>query len=275
MYKKKVKYVDDFQSAKYYDTLPYFSGEVYDYLYSPTIGMNKNSIIADVGCGTGRLAIDFLKHGSIVYGIEPDYNMRIICSEKCSRFKNRFKLIDGTDENLNIGDASVDFIVVSQAFHRFDTVKFKKECSRVLKDNGKIIIIWYRIDYNDVIIADMLHSVKENYKNYVSRYEIDEVSGAKEEEIANNKSAQNFFEKKPTMKEIWSKAILNKDEFINLGLSLSLFPITHAMNTVTKVFDDASFNKNKYIKDLNNIFNKYKSGNKIELKFRVQIHSQN
>ena len=67
------------------------------------------------------------------------------------------------------------------------------------------------------------------------------------------------------MKEIDSKPQLSEEEFITLGLSLSLFPITHEMNTVTKVLNSKDFNKEQYIKDLKKIFKKYLKNNKIEL----------
>ena len=56
--KKKPKFVDDFESAKYYDSFPRFSKNVYEFLEK--IGLHKKKI-ADVGSGTGRIAIDLLE----------------------------------------------------------------------------------------------------------------------------------------------------------------------------------------------------------------------
>ncbi len=261
-------FVEDIESAKYYDALPRFTKEVYDYLNI------NNSIVADIGSGTGRIAIDLLERNNIVYAIDIDENMRNICNKKCSKYKDKYISINGSDEKMNIKTKSVDYVISSQSFHRFNTIKFKNECNRVLKDNKNIFIIWYRIDFNNPIYKDMLISLKNNYKDYKTRYgNKSEIEGALEEEILNNESAKEFFNNKSVMKEIDSKPQLSEEEFITLGLSLSLFPITHEMNTVTKVLNSNSFNKEQYIKDLKNIFKQYSKNNKIELIFKVQIHS--
>ena len=269
-----MKFVEDYESAKYYDTLPAFSYEFYDYLYSDTIGINSDSIIADVGCGTGRLTLDFLCRGNKVYGIDPDKNMRDICFDKCHEFRYNLKLIDGTEKNMNIPNNSVDYIIVSQAFHRFEPKEFKKECDRVLKEKNNVLIIWYRVDFYKPIFKELLQIVKKNYTNYHTRYLTDEIEGAKLEEKENNDIAQCFFENNSIMKEVISTAHLNKEQFKNLALSLALFPITHEMNTVSKVLSDKEFDMDGYKNGINTIFEKYSKKDVIDLKFRVQIHSK-
>lgn len=267
---KNGTFVNDYESAKYYDSLPRFSKEVYEYLKK--IGV-YNKVVADVGSGTGRLAIDLLKNNNKVYAIEPDSNMRTICENKCNKYKN-FISIDGNDANMNIPNNSVDYVLVSQSYHRFEPKLFKKECNRVLKDRDNVIILWYRVNFEKPIFAEMLTSIKKNYKDYQTRYESDEITGAKIEEIENNNDATEFFSGNSHMENIISKSFLNLEEFINLGLSLALFPITHKMNNVSEILKQETFKKNNYINDLKKIFNKYAVKNKIELEFNVQIHSR-
>lgn len=57
---KLPSFVENTESAKYYDSLPRFTEDVYEYL--DKIGL-KNKIIADVGSGTGRVTIDLLERG--------------------------------------------------------------------------------------------------------------------------------------------------------------------------------------------------------------------
>lgn len=269
--RKNGKFVDNLDSAKYYDALPRFSHEIYDYLEK--IGV-KNSIVADVGSGTGRICIDLLERGNSVYAIDPDSNMRNICERKCSKY-DKFISIDGLDIDLKIPDKSVDYVIVSQSFHRFNPILFKKECRRVLRNPNNTIIIWYRVDYENPIIKEMLASVKKNFKDYASRYETNEIIGSMEEEKANNLDAKEFFDGDSHMVNINSKAELNLDEFINLGLSLSLFPISHKITNISKLLEEKSFNKEQYVEDLKDIFNKYSNNENLELIFNVQIHSHN
>lgn len=266
-------FVEDLESAKYYDTLPRYSKEFYDYLYSNKIGLSKDSVIADVGCGTGRIMIDLLSRGSYVYGIDPDENMRKICEKKCDGYKDSFTLVDGTDANMNIPDKSVDFVIVSQSYHRFDPAKFKSECNRVLKNTNNVLIFWYRVDYEAPIISDMLESVKRNYSGYQTRYETDEVEGSKLEVEENNVIAGQFFDNNNVIHNIPTNMPLTRDEFVNLGLSLALLPITHEMNTISKVLEQPNFHKDDYIKDLNSIFDKYQKDNHLILSLNVQLHA--
>lgn len=266
-------FVEDYISADYYDALPPFSSNVFDFLYSYEIGITKESIIADIGSGTGRLSYDFLKRGNKVYSIDPDANMRAICDSKCYKFNDRYVSVEGTETNMNINSKSVDFVVASQVYHRFDAKLFKKECERVLKNPKNVIIIWYRIDFNYPVYSEMLQCLKYRYSEYKTRYLVDEINGALLEEEENNTSVEFLFNKKSKLKNILSLAFLNKKEFIKLGLSLSLFPITHEMNTVSKVLESNSFDKEGYIKDLETIYNKFAKNKKIKLIFKVQIHS--
>ena len=68
-------------------------------------------------------------------------NMRTACAQHCIDFNN-FSAVDGSAEKTNLSDKSVDFITVAQAFHWFDRQKTKYEFQRILKPNGKVILIW-------------------------------------------------------------------------------------------------------------------------------------
>ena len=268
-----ISFVEDYESANYYDALPGFDQKLFDYLYND-LGMNKNSIIADIGSGTGRLTYDFLNRGNTVYAIDPDANMRTICENKCREFKN-FISINGTEENMNIDANSVDFVVASQVFHRFNPDKFKLECKRVLKGKFNVIIIWYRVDFTNPIYSKMLASVKKRYSAYKTRYTTDEIQGAYLEEEENNNDAQKFYDNRSKMATIECKANLTNEEFMKLGLSLSLYPITHEMNTVSKVLESKEFNLEDYKNDLVEIFNQYSKDDVITLPLKVQVHSYN
>jgi SAM-dependent methyltransferase len=47
-----------------------------------------------------------------------------------------FKSVDGTAENTNLPDNSVDFVVAAQAFHWFDREKTRAELKRILRPDG-------------------------------------------------------------------------------------------------------------------------------------------
>lgn len=132
------KYTSNAENYSKYRTE--YPKEFINYLYE-NVGLNNNSIIADIGSGTGKLSNQLLLKGSHVYSVEPNDGMRKVAEKDLSKFPN-FKSINGTAENTTLQNSSVDFITVGTAFHWFDMEQFKKECQRILRPNGKVILAW-------------------------------------------------------------------------------------------------------------------------------------
>ena len=101
----------------------------------------KDSIIADIGSGTGILSELFLKNANIVFGIEPNIDMRNAAELVLKNYQN-FHSIDGSAEGTNVEENSINIITVGQAFHWFDQIKARKEFRRILKPEGFVVIIW-------------------------------------------------------------------------------------------------------------------------------------
>ena len=104
-------------------------------------GLTSESIIADVGSGTGKLSELFLNNGNFVIGVEPNAAMRQAAESILVDCKN-FRSIDGTAESTTLDNQSVDFVIAGQAFHWFDRPRAKAECARILKRNGWVVVIW-------------------------------------------------------------------------------------------------------------------------------------
>lgn len=117
-----------------------YSVKLLDYIKN-TLNIHVGSVFADIGSGTRIFTEQLLNCGYCVYAVEPNADMRKKAEEKLSEDKN-FTSIYGADSNTNLPDQSVDFITTAQAFHWFDAEAFKKECKRILKPNGKVIIVY-------------------------------------------------------------------------------------------------------------------------------------
>lgn len=111
-----------------------------DYLISK-VGINPDAVLADIGSGTGKLTRQLLEIGSRVFAVEPNADMREIAERDLSPFEN-FISVSASAENTALPNESVDFITAAQAFHWFDKQLFKNECKRILKANGKVILVW-------------------------------------------------------------------------------------------------------------------------------------
>ena len=91
-----------------------------------------------------------LERGSTVYGVEPNTDMRRKAEKELCGFKKFFS-IAASAENTGLKSGSVDIITSAQAFHWFDTLKFKQECRRILKSRGLVVLTWNTRDENDSV----------------------------------------------------------------------------------------------------------------------------
>jgi SAM-dependent methyltransferase len=104
-------------------------------------GLTADSIVADVGSGTGILTEIFLRNGNVVYGVEPNREMRE-AAERLLKDYPRFHSVAARAEETTLDDAGVDFITAGQAFHWFDREKTRVEFARILKPRGWVALIW-------------------------------------------------------------------------------------------------------------------------------------
>ncbi len=119
---------------------PSYPAAVID-LLAGQCGLSSDSIIADIGSGTGILSQLFLKGGNRVFGVEPNTAMREAAEKLLARF-SAFLSVEGSAEATTLPDLSIDFVVAGQAFHWFDGTKAKREFRRVLKRDGWTVLVW-------------------------------------------------------------------------------------------------------------------------------------
>lgn len=114
-------------------------------------GLPNTAVIADIGCGTGKLARLFLENGNPVFGVEPDPQMRAAAEQYLQAFP-RFTAVAGTAEATTLPDASVDFVVAGQAAHWFDLAGAQKEFRRIGRPGAVAALIWNQRDQYDALI---------------------------------------------------------------------------------------------------------------------------
>ncbi len=150
---------------------PGYPGSIVDFL-EKDYGLKEGDLIADIGSGTGISSALFLKRGYRVTGVEPNREMR----EKSVALLGDnpgFSAVDGTAENTQLPDSSVDAIIAGQAFHWFDRDKAKQEFCRILKPGGIVALIWnerlttseFEKEYDKLIIRHATDYVKVDHRN--------------------------------------------------------------------------------------------------------------
>jgi SAM-dependent methyltransferase len=119
---------------------PTYPSQVLD-LFRVEMNLQNDSIVADIGSGTGISAKLFLENGNTVFGVEPNKPMREAAEIFLQNFSN-FRSVEGTAENTTLEKNTVDIIIAAQAFHWFDKVKTRKEFKRILRDKGFVSLMW-------------------------------------------------------------------------------------------------------------------------------------
>ncbi|MBB5033361.1 class I SAM-dependent methyltransferase [Prosthecobacter vanneervenii] len=104
-------------------------------------GLTPQSVIADIGSGTGISAELFLKAGFSVHAVEPNGDMRAAAERLLAPFPN-FHSVNASAQATTLPDHSIDLIVAAQAFHWFNSPETRSEFNRILKPGGHIALIW-------------------------------------------------------------------------------------------------------------------------------------
>jgi SAM-dependent methyltransferase len=128
--------VDDYVKYR-----PSYPEKILAALQSAGIFTPQQTVIADIGSGTGLFAKLFLRHGNPVFGIEPNPDMRKAGDDFLAAF-SAFQSRQGTAEHTTLSDNSVDLITAAQAFHWFNPPLAKKEFHRILRPGGHILLVW-------------------------------------------------------------------------------------------------------------------------------------
>lgn len=119
---------------------PGYPREIVDVLRDDC-GLTPESVVVDVGSGTGLLTQLFLENGNVVYGIEPNAAMREAGEQFLEKYRH-FSSVAATAEATTVPDATADFVVAGQAFHWFDRAAARREFLRILRPQGWVSLIW-------------------------------------------------------------------------------------------------------------------------------------
>ena len=245
------------------DTVERFSNRVKNYVkYRPdypreiigylevNCGLTHESVIADIGCGTGISSRIFLENGNRVLGVEPNAAMRSAAREYLARFPN-FTPVDGTSDNTTLGDASVDMIVAAQAFHWFEPDATRMEFRRILKPGGHIVLIWNerQLDTTPFLVE---------YEAFLLKHAND--YGNVRHENFHAKELSDFFQQ-----EYGSATFSNKQVFDFDGLKGRMLSASYMPSESDQKFDTV-------VEDLHRLFVKHAEYGKIEIFYDTNVY---
>jgi ubiquinone/menaquinone biosynthesis C-methylase UbiE len=98
-------------------------------------GISEQSVVADIGAGTGILTKHFIGKVKRILVIEPNPDMRRIATDTLSGYPS-CHIINGRAEATTLADDSVDLITAAHALGWFEPQPTRTEFLRILKPGG-------------------------------------------------------------------------------------------------------------------------------------------
>lgn len=218
-------------------------------IFRDEMNLTEDSVIADIGSGTGISARIFLENGNKVFGVEPNAAMRHAAEEFLSDFP-RFQSVDGTAENTNLLDSSVDFVIAAQAFHWFDAQATRREIERILRQNGFVALIW-----NERQLAT--NEFLRDYENFLIKYAND-YEKVRHDNLNENK-LKDFFQK-----DFRRKTFLN-------GQTLDFAGLKGRMLSSSYMPSEADARFAPMIAELERLFENHAESGKIQILYDTNI----
>ncbi len=121
-----------------------------------TSGITRGTLVLDLAAGTGKLTRQLEALGARCVAVEPSASMR----EAFRRAVPGVALVGGTAEMVPLGAATMDAVVVAQAFHWFEPSRALPEIARVLRPGGWLALVWNERDESDPMVAELARRSK-------------------------------------------------------------------------------------------------------------------
>jgi SAM-dependent methyltransferase len=121
--------------------------------------IRPETTVVDVGAGTGKFTAQLVPTEATIIAVEPIDAMRSTLAAHLPTVV----ALPGTAEALPLETASADAIVAAQAFHWFNVARAVAEFHRVLRDGGRVGVIWNERD-TSVDWAGELDAIVEPYR---------------------------------------------------------------------------------------------------------------
>ena len=117
------------------------------------INIKPNSVIADIGAGTGKLTKILAQDGRRVYAVEPNANMRRYGVENTKHLDVQWS--EGVGEATTLKDHSVDASFFGSSFNVVDQNLALNEVKRITNAGGWFVCMWNHRDLNDPIQSEI------------------------------------------------------------------------------------------------------------------------
>ena len=215
-------------------------------------GLRPEHAVADIGSGTGLLGKLFLNFGNHVYGVEPNDEMRAAGEEFLCGYP-KFISVAGSAEATTLPSDSVEFVTAGQAFHWFQLKPAREEFHRILKAQGRAVIIW-----NERLLDET--AFLRDYETLLLRFGTDYSKVS--ESYPRAEQMLEFF----SPNEFTSHALPNFQEFGFEGLSGRLRSSSYAPGPGHPQFEPM-------MRELRRIFDAHRQCDVVRMEYRTHVYA--
>jgi SAM-dependent methyltransferase len=111
---------------------------------------DRRDVVVDLAAGTGLLTRAIAGKVGHLIAVEPDERMRSVLQAR----SGEVEVLAGRGEAIPLPDASADAVLISSAWHWMDPDVAVPEIARVLRDGGRLGVIWTGREHD----IDWLHA---------------------------------------------------------------------------------------------------------------------
>jgi SAM-dependent methyltransferase len=217
-------------------------------LCSPT----PQTLVADIGCGTGISTRALAEWGWRIVGIEPNAEMRQTAESISNPGDGvQIEYRAGNAEDTGLPGESIDMVVCAQSFHWFKPESALIEFSRILKPQGWVVLLWNIADSTDEFTARFWSLLTKSSSDKEVARESYDVSGS---ELMGSALYQNH-----QQSALPNAQVVSQDGLLGRAFSASFAP---------RDPDSASELKNQ----LQALFQQYSNGDTVMIRYVTMIY---
>lgn len=197
-------------AAEYYDKFrPGYPQRIVDTLINEC-NLKKGSKILEIGAGSGKATAQIAGNGFDILCIEPGVDL---AQKGKERFKgDSVKFCIGRFEEIELPDNSFDVVFAAQSFHWVPQPQGYEKCSKILKSNGRLAIVYNMYVLVDCVQDEDLFELSKKYggfADFVAENKCEERIASIKRNIENSR----FFSETRVFRQEWIRKYTSEEYF--------------------------------------------------------------
>ncbi|HEY6433201.1 MAG TPA: methyltransferase domain-containing protein [Acetobacteraceae bacterium] len=149
--------------AAHYDKRADYSSTALDRLCAAA-AIGPGSTVADIGAGTGKLAVPLGRRGIIVSAVEPNAAMRAFGIRNTTGLPVTWS--EGTAEHTGLSAEAFELVTFGSSFNVVDQPRALTEAARILMPRRRFACMWNHRDLDDALQSEVEAIIRQQIPDY-------------------------------------------------------------------------------------------------------------